>query len=119
MAGGSVQDVASGLVLRKVDLRASAAGDRLTIDRLTASDPTGGTLSGKGGMRLLAGGGLGYDVTIDTKKLRLLDNTLGVVDPVRARWVPPVTSPRHSRAASSRSIAPTSRFLTPSARRSR
>ena len=77
--GGSVQDVASGLVLRKLALRARAAGDRLSIEQLTASDPTGGTLQGSGALRLLAGGGLGYDVTIDAKKARVLDNTLGVV----------------------------------------
>ena len=77
--GGSVQDVASGLVLRKLALRARAAGDRLSIEQLTASDPTGGTLQGSGALHLLAGGGLGYDVTIDAKKARVLDNTLGVV----------------------------------------
>ena len=49
MDGGSVQDVASGLVLRELALRARAAGDRLTIEQLTASDPAGGTLQGRGG----------------------------------------------------------------------
>lgn len=78
MTGGSVQDVASGVVLRNLTLQATAAGDRLAIDRLEAKDPTGGTLSGKGGLRLLAGGGLGYDVTVDAAKARLLDNGLGV-----------------------------------------
>ena len=78
MDGGSVQDVASGVVLRQLVLRARAANDRLTIEQLTATDPTGGTLSGKGNLRMLAAGGLGYDVTIDAKKARVLDNALGV-----------------------------------------
>ena len=51
MAGGSVQDVASGLVLRKVDLRASAAlrsADDRSAHRL---GPDRRTLARKGGMR--------------------------------------------------------------------
>ena len=79
MTDGSVQDVASGVVLRNMTLQATAAGDRLTLDRLDAKDPTGGKLSGKGGVRLLAGGGVGYDVTLDADKARLLDSNLGVV----------------------------------------
>ena len=70
MTDGSVQDVASGVVLRNMTLQATAAGDRLTLDRLDAKDPTGGKLSGKGGVRLLAGGGVGYDVTLDADKAR-------------------------------------------------
>ena len=77
--GGSVQDVVSGVVFRKLAMRARADDDRLTIEQLTATDPTGGTLQGKGALRLLVGGGLGYDVTIDANKARVLDNTLGVV----------------------------------------
>ena len=79
MSDGSVQDVASGIVLRNVTVQATAAGDRLTLDRLDARDPTGGKLSGNGGVRLLAGGGLGYEVTIDADRARLLDSNLGVV----------------------------------------
>ena len=79
LAGGSVQDVASGVVLRGLTLRARAAADRLTIEQLSATDPTGGTLQGKGAVRLLAGGQVGYDVQIDANKARVLDNTLGNV----------------------------------------
>ena len=74
---GSVQDVATGIAYRKLALRARAAGDRLTIEQLTGTDPTGGKLQGKGTVRLLAGGGVAYDVTLDATATRLLDNALG------------------------------------------
>ena len=74
---GSVQDVATGIAYRKVVLRARAAGDRLTIEQLAGSDPTGGKLQGKGTVRLLAGGAVAYDVTLDAATTRLLDNALG------------------------------------------
>ncbi|MFO1049498.1 MAG: translocation/assembly module TamB domain-containing protein [Geminicoccaceae bacterium] len=76
---GSLQDLRSGLRLGKIALRARAEGDRLTIASLSAADPTGGTLKGQGAIRLLAGGAVGFDVTLDAARARLLDNTLGVV----------------------------------------
>ena len=76
---GSLQDLRSGLRLGKITLRARAEGDRVTIASLSAADPAGGTLKGQGAVRLLAGGNVGFDVTLDAARARLLDNTLGVV----------------------------------------
>ena len=76
---GSLQDLASGLRLGKIALRARADGDRLTIESLSAADPTGGTLRGQGAVRLVAGGELAFELSLDATRARLLDNTLGVV----------------------------------------
>ncbi|MGD9509014.1 MAG: translocation/assembly module TamB domain-containing protein [Geminicoccaceae bacterium] len=76
---GTLQDLRSGVRLSKIALHAQAQGDRLTIDRLSATDPTGGTLNGRGAVRLLAGGDVAFDLSVDAARARLLDNTLGVV----------------------------------------
>lgn len=76
---GSLQDLRSGLRLGRIALRSRAEGDRLTIDSLSAVDPTGGKLEGRGAVRLLAGGNVGFDLTLDAARARVLDNTMGVV----------------------------------------
>ena len=76
---GVVQDLATGLNLREVTLHAQAQGDRLAIETLQATDQAGGKFSGQGAVRLLAGGGIGYDLSAKAGRARVLDNTLGVV----------------------------------------
>ena len=109
--GGSVQDVASGLILRKLALRARAAGDRLTIERLTAADPTGGTL--RAGARCACSPAAGSATTSpSTPSGRACSTTRWAWSSSPGRSVRPATSPRHWRAAISRWTAPTSRSPT-------
>ena len=79
LAKGSVQELASGINLRDLTLRAQAAGNRLTIEELSASDRGGGKLTGHGGLSVPPGGGFAYDVTLDAATARVMDNPLGVV----------------------------------------
>ena len=79
LAKGSVQELTSGINLRDLTLRAQAAGNRLAIDELSASDRGGGKLTGHGGLSVPPGGGLAYDVTLDATTARVMDNPLGVV----------------------------------------
>lgn len=79
LSKGVVQDVASGVSLRDVALAASGQGRRLAIDRLTASDRAGGTLTASGWAGLEPGGGPAYALEAKAGTLRVLDNDLGSV----------------------------------------
>jgi translocation and assembly module TamB len=79
LANGSVQEVASGIILRDVRLRALGQGRRLVIQDLSARDPVQGRLTGSGALTLQDGGGLGYEATLAARQARVMDNALGVV----------------------------------------
>lgn len=79
LAGGSVQDVTSGFVLRNMKLRVRGAGDRLLLEEFGGTDPTGGTLAGAGNVGLLPGGGMSFDVAVNANRARVLENELGTI----------------------------------------
>jgi translocation and assembly module TamB len=79
LAQGSVQEVASGIILRDLRLRAVGQGRRLVIQDLSARDPVQGRLTGSGALTLQEGGGLGYEATLTAREARVMDNRLGVV----------------------------------------
>ncbi|MEK0083619.1 translocation/assembly module TamB domain-containing protein [Benzoatithermus flavus] len=79
LAGGSMQEIGSGVVLRDLELHARGLGRQIVLQTLAARDPTGGRLTGRGSVALLDDGGVRYDATLQTEKARVLDNGLGTV----------------------------------------
>jgi autotransporter translocation and assembly factor TamB len=74
-----VQEVASGIVLRDLYLRARAAGSRITIEELSARDRAEGRLAGRGNLVLVPDGGVAYDLALNLARARVLENSLGLV----------------------------------------
>lgn len=79
LAGGSLQEIRSGVILRDLTLRARGLGRQLAIQDLSARDPTGGRLRGKGSATLQDDGGVSYQASLQATRARLLYNQLGTV----------------------------------------
>lgn len=79
LAGGSVQDLTSGIDLADLTLRIEGRGREIVLSELSARGRTGGTLRGSGNVGLQPGGGVRYAAAIDLAQLRVLNNDLGSV----------------------------------------
>jgi translocation and assembly module TamB len=79
LAGGTFQELRSGIILRDLRLQARGLGRQLAIQTLSARDPTGGRLEGRGNLALLDDGGIRYDASLTARRARVLYNQLGVV----------------------------------------
>ena len=73
---GAIDDVTSGVALRRIGLDLVASGQTVRIERLTARDRYKGTLDGSGQVALVDGAPK-VDVTLATEQLRVLDSDLG------------------------------------------
>lgn len=79
LAGGSVQDLTSGIDLADLGLRIEGRGREIVLTQLAAIGRTGGSLRGNGSVGLLPGGGVRYAAAIDLATLRVFNNDLGSV----------------------------------------
>lgn len=77
LSDGAVRDAATGLALRDIDAAAAFDGGRLSLDRLSATDPDGGALSVTGG----------YDIAAGAGALELVLDRLLLVDRADARAI--------------------------------
>jgi translocation and assembly module TamB len=77
LAGGSLQDLSSGIDLVDLALRLEGRGRSIALTSLAASGRTGGALRATGEASLLPDGGVGYNAAVDLDRLRVLNNELG------------------------------------------
>lgn len=70
---GVLEQSTVGLYLRDIQLAARGRGERLVIERLTASAVSGGSLSGEGGLSLDVSEGMPADLRLTASRLTAVD----------------------------------------------
>lgn len=69
LTDGQVEQPTVGLYLRDIQLVARGEGERLVVERLTASAVSGGSLSGEGGISLDVSAGMPADIRLTASRL--------------------------------------------------
>jgi translocation and assembly module TamB len=75
LTGGKFVDIATGLTLQNLAIKANFGSEAVAVSQASAVDGHGGTLSGVGDISLLREGGSTF--TLKLSKFRLFDNDLG------------------------------------------
>ena len=76
MSGGSFTDADLGMKLEKIEARIAAHGDTVSIERLAAATPNGGTLGVSGQVRLAPDAGFPGSIRITGQKAQLVSNSI-------------------------------------------
>lgn len=76
VSGGTFRDVLLGVKLDAIDAKIAAQGDRLTIERLSAATPAGGTLSGSGRVRIDPAAGFPGEIALRGHNAQLVASSL-------------------------------------------
>jgi len=76
LSGGSFRDSELGTKLDAIEARISAKGDRISVERLSATTPNGGMLSGSGEVRIAPDAGFPGTVTIRGQQATLAASAL-------------------------------------------
>ena len=74
LTGGRLQDVATGLDLRNMEVQASVGQNSVTVDRFSGADVHGGTVTGDGRVSLTNGGASTF--TLNLIRFQLIDNEI-------------------------------------------
>lgn len=74
--GGSFRDSELGTRLDAIDARIIAEGDRIVVERLSATTPNGGTLSGSGQVRIAPDAGFPGNISIRGRDTTLASSAL-------------------------------------------
>ncbi|MBR0900101.1 translocation/assembly module TamB domain-containing protein [Bradyrhizobium tropiciagri] len=76
LSGGTFRDSLLGTRLDDIDAKVTAEGDRIVVERLTATTPNGGTLTGSGQVRLAPDAGFPGTVSIRGQQATLAASAL-------------------------------------------
>src|SRR5690606_15023222 len=76
MSGGSFRDSQVGMRLDAIEAKVTAEGERISIERLSATTPNGGALSGSGQIRIAPDAGFPGTVSIRGKQATLAASAL-------------------------------------------
>lgn len=87
LTGGRLQDVATGLDLRELEIQASFGQSAVTVNRFSGVDGRGGSVTGEGRASLFSGGA--STLTLNLSRFQLVDNEIA-----RATASGPVTVTR-------------------------
>lgn len=74
LAGGTFTDQLRGVNLTGINARVAANGQVVTIERLTAQTPNGGTISGQGRITVNPAAGFPADIRITARRAQLVSN---------------------------------------------
>lgn len=76
MSGGSFRDSLLGTRLDAIEAKVTAQGERIVVERLSATTPNGGTLSGSGQVRIAPDAGFPGTVSIRGQQATLMASAL-------------------------------------------